>query len=118
LKDDLAELLCGVVVVGAIVLAMTATLGIAACFAWFGFFAAIMVLQRMRRRRQVSTLAARVGTTNAVVTDVRGQAGPRSRACGARRSGSLATIAHVWHMTSSDDCGERRGRYGARVPSW
>ena len=47
------QLLCAVVV-GAIVLGMTATLAVAACFALFGFFAPIMVLQRMRRRRQVA----------------------------------------------------------------
>jgi tight adherence protein B len=47
------QLLCAVVV-GAAVLGMTATLAVAACFALFGFFAPIMVLQRMRRRRQVA----------------------------------------------------------------
>jgi tight adherence protein B len=46
--------LLSAVVVGAIVLAMTATLAVAACFALFGFFGPIMVLQRMRRRRQVA----------------------------------------------------------------
>jgi tight adherence protein B len=47
------QLLCAVVV-GAVVLAMTATLAVAACFALFGFFGPIMVLQRMRRRRHVA----------------------------------------------------------------
>jgi tight adherence protein B len=46
--------LLGAVVVGAIVLAMTATVAVAACFALFGFFGPVMVLQRMRRRRQVA----------------------------------------------------------------
>lgn len=41
-------------VVGTIVLGMTATVAVAACFALFGFFGPIMVLQRMRRRRQVA----------------------------------------------------------------
>jgi len=47
------QLVCAVVG-GAIVLGMTATLALAACFALFGFFGPIMVLQRMRRRRQVA----------------------------------------------------------------
>jgi tight adherence protein B len=47
------QLLCAVVV-GAIVLGMTATLAVAACFALFAFFGPIMVLQRMRRRRHVA----------------------------------------------------------------
>jgi tight adherence protein B len=47
------QLLCAVVV-GAIVVGMTSTLAVAACFAVFGFFGPIMVLQRMRRRRQVA----------------------------------------------------------------
>lgn len=47
------QLLCAVVV-GAIVLGMTATLAVAACFALFGFSGPVMVLQRMRRRRQIA----------------------------------------------------------------
>jgi tight adherence protein B len=47
------QLLCAVVV-GAIVVGMTSTLAVAACFAVFGFFGPIMVLQRMRHRRQVA----------------------------------------------------------------
>ena len=46
------QLLCAVVA-GVIVLAMTSTLAVAACFAVFAFFGPVMVLQRMRRRRQV-----------------------------------------------------------------
>lgn len=48
-----AQVLCAGVV-AAIVLGMTGTLAVAACFALFGFFGPIMVLQRMRRRRQVA----------------------------------------------------------------
>jgi tight adherence protein B len=48
-----AQLLCAVVA-GAIVLAMTATIAVAACFVLFGFFGPTIVLQRMRRRRQVA----------------------------------------------------------------
>jgi tight adherence protein B len=44
----------GAGVVGAIVLGMTATVAVAACFALFGFFGPIMVLHGMRRRRQVA----------------------------------------------------------------
>lgn len=47
------QLLCAVVA-GVIVLVMTSTLAVAACFAVFAFFGPVMVLQRMRRRRQVA----------------------------------------------------------------
>jgi tight adherence protein B len=46
------QLVCAVVV-GAIVVGMTSTLAVA-CFAVFAFLGPIMVLQRMRRRRQVA----------------------------------------------------------------
>jgi tight adherence protein B len=46
--------LLSAVVVGAIVVGMTSTLAVAACFAVFGFVGPITVLQRMRRRRQVA----------------------------------------------------------------
>ena len=47
------QVLCGLVA-GVVVLAMTSTLAVAACFVVFAFFSPIMVLQRMRRRRQVA----------------------------------------------------------------
>jgi tight adherence protein B len=46
--------LLSAVVVGAIVVGMTSTLAVATCFAVFGFVGPIMVLQRMRHRRQVA----------------------------------------------------------------
>ncbi len=47
-----AQLLCALLV-GLLVLALTSTITVAGCFAVFSFFAPVMVLQRMRRRRQV-----------------------------------------------------------------
>lgn len=47
------QVLCALML-GVIVLAMTSTLAIAACFAVFAFFGPTLVLQRMRRRRQVA----------------------------------------------------------------
>jgi tight adherence protein B len=47
------QVLCALVV-GVIVVAMTSTLAVAVCFAAFGFFGPVLVLQRMRRRRQVA----------------------------------------------------------------
>ena len=48
-----AQLLC-TVLAGLLVLALTSTITVAASFAAFAFFAPTMVLQRMRRRRQVA----------------------------------------------------------------
>jgi tight adherence protein B len=48
-----AQVLCSLVV-GVLVLALTSTVAVAASFAVFAFFGPIMVLRRMRRRRQVA----------------------------------------------------------------
>ncbi len=48
-----AQVLCSLVV-GVLVLALTSTLAVAASFSVFAFFGPIMVLRRMRRRRQVA----------------------------------------------------------------
>jgi tight adherence protein B len=48
-----AQVLCSLVVV-VLVVALTSTLAVAASFAVFAFFGPIMVLRRMRRRRQVA----------------------------------------------------------------
>jgi len=48
-----AQVLCSLVV-GVLVLALTSTLAVAASFAAFAFFGPIVVLRRMRRRRQVA----------------------------------------------------------------
>ena len=48
-----AQAFCAVAA-GVVVLAMTSTLAVAVCFAIFAFFGPIMVLLRMRRRRQVA----------------------------------------------------------------
>ncbi len=48
-----AQVLCSLVV-GVLVLALTSTIAVAASFAVFAFFGPIMVLRRMRRRRQVA----------------------------------------------------------------
>ncbi|MEP6599769.1 MAG: type II secretion system F family protein [Actinomycetota bacterium] len=48
-----AQLLC-TFLVGVLVLLLTSTVAVAAAFAGFSFFAPIMVLRRMRRRRQVA----------------------------------------------------------------
>jgi tight adherence protein B len=48
-----AQVLCSLVV-GVLVVALTSTLAVAASFAVFAFFGPIMVLRRMRRRRQVA----------------------------------------------------------------
>jgi tight adherence protein B len=48
-----AQLLCAVVAL-LVVVVLTATLAVAACFAVFGFFAPVVVLMRMRRRRQAA----------------------------------------------------------------
>jgi tight adherence protein B len=48
-----AQVLCSLAV-GVLVVALTSTLAVAASFAVFAFFGPIMVLRRMRRRRQVS----------------------------------------------------------------
>lgn len=47
------QVLCALIA-GVIVLVMTSTLAVAACFAIFACFGPIMVLRRMRRRRQVA----------------------------------------------------------------
>jgi tight adherence protein B len=47
------QVLCALVV-GVLVAAMTSTAAVAVCFATFGFFGPVLVLQRMRRRRQVA----------------------------------------------------------------
>jgi tight adherence protein B len=47
------QVLCALVG-GVIVVAMTSTLAVAVCFATFGFFGPVLVLVRMRRRRQVA----------------------------------------------------------------
>jgi len=47
------QVLCSLVA-GVLVVALTSTLAVAASFAVFAFFAPIMVLRRMRRRRQVA----------------------------------------------------------------
>src|SRR6266571_870828 len=48
-----AQVICSLVV-GVLVLALTSTLAVAASFSVFAFFGPIMVLRRMRRRRQVA----------------------------------------------------------------
>jgi tight adherence protein B len=48
-----AQLLCALIA-GVLVLLITATVSITACFTVFGFFLPMVVLRRMRRRRQVA----------------------------------------------------------------
>jgi len=48
-----AQVVCGLLA-GALVLALTSTLAVASAFAGFALFGPVMVLRRMRRRRQVA----------------------------------------------------------------